>query len=75
MFQKRKLNLDNYKNSLETTQLNNNIKNLEKNKINIDSLKTNHNKFIRNNKSVLKTLKDLKVKGTVSLLNKLIKLD
>ena len=75
MFQKRKLNLDNYKNSLETTQLNNNIKNLEKNKINIDSLKTNHNKFIRNNKSVLKTLKDLKVKGTVSLLNKLIRLD
>ena len=75
MFQKRKLKLENYKNSLETTQLNNNIKNLEKNKINIDSLKTNHNKFIRNNKSVLKTLKDLKVKGTVSLLNKLIRLD
>ena len=75
MFQKRKLNLDNYKNSLETTQLSSNIKNLEKNKINIDSLKTNHNKFIRNNKSVLKTLKDLKVKGTVFLLNKLIRLD
>ena len=75
MFQKRKLKLENYKNSLETTQINNNIKNLEKNKINIDSLKTNHKKFIRNNKSVLKTHKDLKVKGTVSLLNKLIRLD
>ena len=75
MFQKRKLKLENYKNSLETTQINNNIKNLEKNKINIDSLKTNHKKFIRNNKSVLKTHKDLKVKDTVSLLNKLIRLD
>ena len=36
---KRKLKFENYKNCLEATQLDNKIKYLEKNKINIDSLK------------------------------------
>ena len=36
---KRKLKSENYKNSIEATQLDNKIKYLEKNKINIDSLK------------------------------------
>ena len=52
---KRKLKFENYKNCLEATQLDNKIKYLEKNKINIDSLKENHKKFIRNNKSILPT--------------------
>ena len=36
---KRKLKFENYKNCLEATQLENKINYLEKNKINIDSLK------------------------------------
>ena len=39
---KRKLKFENYKNCLEATQLDNKIKYLEKNKIDIDSLKKNH---------------------------------
>ena len=41
---KRKLKFENYKNCLEATQLDNKIKYLEKNKINIHSLK----KIIKN---------------------------
>ena len=52
---KRKLNVQNYKNSLEATQLQNKINYLEKNKININSLKKHHKQLIRNNKSILKT--------------------
>ena len=44
---KRKLKSESYKNSLETTQKK---KYLQKNKINIESLKKNHKKSIRNNK-------------------------
>ena len=49
---KRKLKFENYKNSLEATQLDNKIKYLEKSKISIDSLK----KIIKNSKkqSILK---------------------
>ena len=57
---KRKLKLENHKTCLEATQLDNKIKYLEKNKINIDSLKKNHKEFIRNNKSTLKTQQRLK---------------
>ena len=39
MSKKSKLKFENYKNYLEVTQLDNKIKYLEKNKINIDSLK------------------------------------
>ena len=49
-----KLKFENYKNCLEVTQLDNKINHLEKNKINIDSLKSNPKKFITNNKSILK---------------------
>ena len=52
---KRRLKFENYKNCLEATQLENEISYLEKNKINIDSIKKNHNQFRRNNKSILKT--------------------
>ena len=52
---KRKLKFENYKNCLEATQLDNKIKYLEKNEINIDNLKKNNQEFIRNNESILKT--------------------
>ena len=60
MCHKRKIiktEFENYKNCLEATQLENKISYLEKkqNKINIDSFKKNHKKFMRNNKSILKT--------------------
>ena len=52
---KRKLKFENYKNCLEATQLDNKINYLEKNKFNTDSRKKDHEKIIRNNKSILKT--------------------
>ena len=52
---KRKCQLKNYKSCLEATQLKNKINHLEKNKINIDSLKKHHKEFIRINKLILKT--------------------
>ena len=68
---KRKLKFENYKNYLEATLLDDKIKYLEKNKINIDSLKKDHKQFIRNNKSIIKYSKDLKVKDIMFSLNKL----
>ena len=47
---KRKLKFENYKNCLEGTELDNKINYLEKNKIDIDSIK----EFMKNNKSILK---------------------
>ena len=70
---KRKLKFENYENCLEATQLDNKINYLEKNKIYIDSLKKDHEELIKNNKLILKTSKELKVKG-VFLLKKLIRL-
>ena len=43
---KRKLKFENYKNCLESTQLEDKISYLEKNKIGIDSLKNDHKEFI-----------------------------
>ena len=51
---KRKLKLENYKNCLELAQFENKINYLEKNKMDIDSIKENHKEFIKNNKSILK---------------------
>ena len=70
---KGNLKFENYKNCLEATQLQNEINHLEKTKINIDSLK-NHKQFKRNSKSILKHIKNLKVKGIMLLLNRLTKL-
>ena len=52
---KRKLKFENYKNCLETTQLENKINYLENKEINIDSVKKYHKEFKRNNKLMLKT--------------------
>ena len=53
---KRKLKFENYKNCVEATQLENKINYLEKNKIDINSIK----EFIKNNKSILKIQQRLK---------------
>ena len=52
---RRKLKIENYKNSLEVTQLENKINYLEKNEINIDSLKKDKKESVKNNKLILKT--------------------
>ena len=59
---KIKIKFRNYKNSLEATQLDKKINHLEKNKIDVDSLK----EFIKSN--------TLKFKGMIFLLKKLIRL-
>ena len=72
---KEKLKFENYKNCLETTQPENKINHLEKNKIDIDSLKKDHKEFIKNNKLTLKHSEHLKAKSTTTfLLKKLIRL-
>ena len=71
---KRKLKSENYKNWLEATKLENKISDLEKNKIVIDNIKKNYKEFIWNNKSVLKTQKDIRANSVMFLLKKLIRL-
>ena len=53
---KRKLKFQYYKNCLEAAQIENKISNLEKNKIDVDSLKV----LIKHNKLILKTQQRLK---------------
>ena len=50
---------ENYK-TLEATQLENEEDYIEKNKINIVAIIENHNEYIKNNKSILKTLQRFK---------------
>ena len=58
---KRKIKFGNYKNCLEATEIENKVNYLEKNKIDIDNLLTkDHEQFIRNNKSILKTQESFK---------------
>ena len=53
---KRKLKFEDYKNYLEAGQIENKINRLEKNKIDVDSLKEDLKEFIKkNNKLILKT--------------------
>ena len=52
---KRKPKFEDYKNCLEATQLENKITYLEKNKVNVNSLKKNHKEFMKNNKLILKS--------------------
>ena len=51
---KRKLKFQGYKNCLDAIQLENKKSYIEKNIIDIDSIKENHYKFTKNNKSILK---------------------
>ena len=68
---KRRFKCENYKNCLEATQLENKLNHLEKNKIDIDSLKENYKQFIKNNKSILKTQQRFKNEMHNVLLKKL----
>ena len=52
---KIKLKSKNYESCLEATELDNKINYLEKNKIDINSINENIKRFIKNNKSILKT--------------------
>ena len=54
-FIKRKLEFKDYENCLKATQLENKINQLEKQKVNTESLRENLNEFIKNNKLILKT--------------------
>ena len=51
---KKKIKFQNYKNCLETAQIENKINHLEKNRIDVDILKKVHQEFIKNNKLILK---------------------
>ena len=44
---KRKIKFENYQNCLEATKLENKMNYLEKNEINIDSIKKDHEEFIK----------------------------
>ena len=57
---KRKLKFENYKSCLEAIQLQNKTNHLEKNKIDINSLKKDHKEIIRKNKLRLKTQRRFK---------------
>ena len=52
---KKQLKLQNYKNCLEVTQLDNKVHSPENNEISLDSLKKYHKEFIKNNKLILTT--------------------
>ena len=58
---KGKFTLENYKNSIEATQLKNKINDLGKYKIDMDSIKKNQKDFIKNNKSILKIQQKFKM--------------
>ena len=52
---KRNLKFKDSKNALKTGQIENKINHLEKNKIDVDSLKEDQKEFIKNRKLILKT--------------------
>ena len=52
---KRELKFKDYRNRLKANQLENKINQQEKTRLNTESFKENHNKFIKNNKLILKT--------------------
>ena len=54
-FIKRKLKFEDYKHFLEATQFENKINQLEKNNVDVDSLRENHRDFIKSNKLILKS--------------------
>ena len=56
---KRKLKFEDYKNCLQATQLENKIKHVKKNEIDVNSFKKDYKDFIKNNKLILKTLQSL----------------
>ena len=69
-----KLNFQDYKNCLEGAQIENRIKHLEKNKIDVDSLKEEHKEFVKKNKLILKTQHRFRSESIKFLLKKSIRL-
>ena len=70
---KRKLKLKDYKNCLEGTQVENKLNHIEKNEIQVDSLKKDYKEFMKNRNIMLGTQQNLKVKGTMFTLKKYIR--
>ena len=73
MCHKKNLKFQDYKNCLEAAQFENKISHFEKNKIEVDSLKKYHKKFIQN-KLILKTQQRFRSQEHNVLLEKLIRL-
>ena len=71
---KRKLKFEVYKSCLVATQLENKINHLQKNKIDVDSLKKDQKEFLKNNTLILKTQQRLKSEKHNVVLKKLIRL-
>ena len=73
---KKTLKFEDYKKCLEATQLKNKINQLEKSKVNVDSLRKNQKEFIKNNKLILKVnhSKDLEARNIKYLLKKFTRL-
>ena len=70
---KKKLKFGNYKNCLKVTQFKNKMNHLEKNQIDIDSIKRNHKELKKTINLYCKHNIDLKGKDIVFLLKKLIR--
>ena len=68
---KRKLTFKDYKNYLEAAQMKNKINHLEKNKIDVDSLK----EFINNNRLILKTPRRFKSEKHTGFTEEINKID
>ena len=66
---KQKLKFGDYKNCLEATQIENKISQLIK-KVDADSLTESHKKFIKHNKLILKSQKDLETRNITCSLKK-----
>ena len=58
---KRKLKFEDQKSCLEATKFENKITQLEKNKLDKDSLRENYKEFIKNNRLILKSLQKFRV--------------
>ena len=71
---KRKLKFEDCKNCLEATQLENKMNYLERNDVDVNSLKKCHKEFMKNNKLILKTQQRFKSGRHNFLLKKIIKL-
>ena len=71
---KRKLKFQDYENCLEAAQIENKINHLEKNKIEVDSLKEDQKEFLKNNQLILKTQQRFKIERHNVLLKKLTRL-
>ena len=71
---KEKLKFEDQKNYLEATHLQHKMILLEKDRVNVDTLKENNKEFIKTHKLLFKYNKDLEAKNIICLWKKLTKL-